>query len=105
MLEQANLQLSQKQVQQSEDSETTMAKMNEQVNKHVFLADMREKFFNELAQLMAKTLIKMRSHSSSLTKEISLYPDIMARKKTAEASSKVKQELHVKSVMFERDNL
>ena len=82
-----------------------MSKMNEQVNRHVFLADIREKYYNEIAKLVQTIFIKMSKNSKALTKEIQKYTELQTQKKAAEGSSQVKQELHIKSVMFERDNL
>jgi hypothetical protein len=78
--------------------------MNEQVNKHVYLADMREKYFNEVCTII-KLIFKKTKASSTLSKEIKKFEDFVEQKKSVESNIVKKQELHIKSVMFERDNL
>lgn len=50
--------------------------MNDQVNKHVYLADMREKYFNEVAQLFQLT-IKRTGVPKLLHKEIEKFEELV----------------------------
>lgn len=80
--------------------------MHEQVNKHVYLADMREKYYAEVSTCLLAVLKKAGTGAKAMfAKEIKKFEEVQAQKKAVESDIKLKQELHIKSVMFERDNL
>ena len=74
------------------------------MKKHVYLADMKDKFYNEMTQLVTRILKKVVS-PKLLAKEIEKFGEVQKQKKTLENNMRIKQEIHIKSVMFERDNL
>jgi hypothetical protein len=49
--------------------------MHDQVNKHVYLADMREKYFNEVSQLFS-IVIKRVGIPKLLQKEINKFSEL-----------------------------
>jgi peptidoglycan hydrolase CwlO-like protein len=87
-----------------EETDEEQARMQDQVNKHVYLADMKDKFLTEISQV-ALRVIKKAGNQSKYQKEVQQLAEINNQKKQLENNIRGKQELHIKSVMFERDNL
>jgi hypothetical protein len=48
---------------------------------------------------------KAGTSKALFSREITKFEELLAQKKAVEQDIKLKQELHIKSVMFERDNL
>lgn len=102
LLEQINLDFSNKVISQAEDWIEKEISVNEQVNQLTFLADMRNKFFTEVVKLLQQAINSNKKQFSDCGNKLE---QIVKAKQRQEVPDEGNQQMHLKSVLYERDNL
>ena len=105
MLEQINFEFTRKQIEMSENNDRDLRSLQEQLNVMSYVADTREKFLTEALQTAARVLNKTPQANSRFARDIQRIQEIENQKLQLKQNLIGKSELHLKSVVFERENL
>ena len=105
VLEQINFEMSRKQIEMSETQDQEQAQLQEQLNKMTYVADVREKYLAETLQVFNRCLKRYPKIQTSCKNDVQRVEEIAKGRQNLLENVIGKQQLHLKSVIFERDNL
>jgi len=88
-----------------ENTDKQITDLQQQVNIMQYVADTREKFLNDYNQTVAKLFRRVPQFQQRCSKEIKHIEEIEEQRVRLKQNVIGKQQMHLKTVIFERDNL
>lgn len=106
VLEQINFEINKKQLEQGEAMDKTIADLQEQVNLLNYVADHRDKFLDDAITTFKKVTRRLpNAVLQKCAREVQHIEEIQDQRKQLKQNVISRQQMHLKSVIFERDNL
>ena len=105
VLEQINFDQTAKQLEQSDAMDKTITDLQQQLNVMQFVADSRERYLDDAISTAQKVIRRLPSAVQRNQKESQRIEEIQEQRKKLHDNMIGRQQMHLKSVLFERDNL
>ena len=105
LVEQINFDLTRKQIELSETFDKSQRTLSEQLNVMTYVADTREKFLTDALLTSNRVLAQLAKRDSKYARDFQKIAEIEKQRKQFTQNMVGKTELHMKSVLFERENL